>query len=179
MAIRVKFELPFFNIQVKQAMKKTIQLLSAVALTVTASYALAGTDNDEIRQRIQDRMNSVNSQQQQGGTNYQPTAESQKRFQERLNSVQDAAKALAKEAKDNDDTEANPVCEVVLCMFGKLKGASQSECKSAEKKYFDIIVKKRGKIRWGQTAKKRLDLLNDCPSPENDAINKKFGKVLG
>ena len=179
MAIRVKFELPFFNIQVKQAMKKTIQLLSAMALTVTASYALAGTDNDEIRQRIQDRMNSVNSQQQQGGTNYQPTAESQQRFQERLNSVQDAAKALAKEAKDNDDTEENPICEVVLCMFGKLKGASQSECKSAEKKYFDILVKRRGKIRWGETAKKRLEMLDSCPSPENDAINKKFGKILG
>lgn len=72
---------------------------------------------------------------------------------------------------------ASDACEVVLCMFGKLKGENPSECKAAQKKYFSIQVKKKGKFKASRTAKERLKFLNKCPSPENNNINKKFGTM--
>lgn len=74
---------------------------------------------------------------------------------------------------------AADACEVVLCMYGKMVGKSQSECRSAEKDYFKIQVKKKGKFKAGKTADARLAFLNQCPSPENSKINKKFGKLRG
>lgn len=78
--------------------------------------------------------------------------------------------------------QATDACETVLCMWGKLKGASQSECSSAEKAYFKIIKKKKGKIKWSRTASARQDFLDSCPSADSGAtkkINDKFGKVRG
>lgn len=107
------------------------------------------------------------------------TPEAQQRFNDRLKSVEGASKAQAAKAAEGADG-GNPACEVVLCMFGKLMGASQSECKSAEKAYFSILVfGKKGRIDWGGTASERMGLLNGCPSPENGNINKAFGKVFG
>lgn len=139
---------------------------SEQAETTSAADRLQGKGiTAESKQQMLDRMNNI-------------TPEEKERLNERFSAVQAASKAQADKASE-DDEDANPTCKVVLCMFGKLKGASQSECKSAEKEYFDIIVKKKGKIRWSQTAKERLNFLNSCPSPENDNINKKFGKLLG
>jgi methionyl-tRNA formyltransferase len=120
---------------------------------------------EQAQQRILQRMNNI-------------SPEDQQRLNERFKAVEAASKAQAEKASEGAE-EPNPVCEVVLCLFGKMSGASQSECKSAEKKYFSIIKKKKGKIRWSDTAKERLNFLNGCPSPENDKINDKFGKILG
>jgi len=121
--------------------------------------------SEEDQQRILDRMKNI-------------SIEDQQRINQRFSDVQPASKAQADKASEGSE-KANPACEVVLCMFGKMKGSSPSQCKSAEKKYFSILSKKKGKIRWDRTARDRLNFLNKCPSPENDAINKKFGRVLG
>jgi len=118
----------------------------------------------EDKQRILDRRNNI-------------PPEDKQRLNQRYLDVQAASKAEAEKAS-KDAEKANPACKVVLCMFGKLKGVNPAECKSAEKEYFGIIAKKRKKIRWDRTAAARLNFLNKCPSPENDAINKKFGRVL-
>lgn len=78
---------------------------------------------------------------------------------------------------------AGDPCKTVLCMFGKLTGNSGgSECTSAEQDYFDIIVKKKGKIKWSETADRRGGFLNSCPGSDqgpNKLINDKFGKLRG
>lgn len=68
-------------------------------------------------------------------------------------------------------------CEVVLCMFGMLSGTNPSECSSAVRKYFSINVFSKRGFNPAKTAAKRLNLLNQCPSPENGNINAKFGTV--
>lgn len=75
-------------------------------------------------------------------------------------------------------------CKMALCMWGRFTGDSGgSECKSAEKKYFKIIVyRKKHKISWGSTAKKRLQALNSCAGADpsyNKKINDKFGRKKG
>lgn len=75
---------------------------------------------------------------------------------------------------------AADACEVVLCMYGKMVGKSQSECRSAEKSYFKIIKKKKGKFKSGRTATARLNFLNQCSTADGattKAINNKFGKM--
>ena len=78
------------------------------------------------------------------------------------------------------DTDA---CTVTLCMFGKLTGNSGgSECKSAEKKFFSIEVKKRGKFKPGPTFDARKEFLGGCEGSDpafSDKIMDKFGKVRG
>jgi hypothetical protein len=77
---------------------------------------------------------------------------------------------------------ANDPCEVTLCMWGAVSGVRPSECSSSYKKYFSIIYKKRGKIRWDQTASAREQYLNQCPSADRSSIKmiqSKFGKSLG
>ena len=74
---------------------------------------------------------------------------------------------------------AADACEIVLCMYGKMVGKNPSECRSAQKDYFSIIATKKGKFSPSRTAKARLKQLNKCPSPENSAINSKFGRLRG
>lgn len=78
------------------------------------------------------------------------------------------------------DTDA---CTVTLCMFGKLTGNSGgSECSSAEKKFFSIEVKKRGKFKPGPTFDARKEFLGECSGSDpaySDKIMDKFGKVRG
>lgn len=78
---------------------------------------------------------------------------------------------------------ASDPCKTVLCMFGKLTGNSGGgECSSAEQDYFDILVKKHGKVNWSKTATARGDFLNSCPGADkgpNKKINDTFGKVFG
>lgn len=79
----------------------------------------------------------------------------------------------------SNTASAADACEIVLCMFGKLSGNSQSECREAEKEYFSIVTKKKGKFSPSRTARDRMKQLDKCPSPENDAINDKFGRLRG
>ena len=75
------------------------------------------------------------------------------------------------------DTDA---CSVTLCMFGKLTGNSGgSECKSAEKKFFSIQVKKKGKFKPDATQDARRQFVNQCPAGDGwgDKIADKYGKV--
>lgn len=78
---------------------------------------------------------------------------------------------------------ADDPCEVTLCLWGKLNGASQSECSSAERKFFDIVKKKKGSFRPDKTFNARKKFLNqECPagnvaSKYTDKIMGKFGKV--
>ncbi|WP_232925293.1 TrbM/KikA/MpfK family conjugal transfer protein [Pseudomonas corrugata] len=72
---------------------------------------------------------------------------------------------------------------MTLCMFGRLTGNSGgSDCKSAEKEYFAIQKKKKGKIKWNATAEARLNKMNSCPTADRGKtkeINNKFGKARG
>nr|WP_241000832.1 TrbM/KikA/MpfK family conjugal transfer protein [Pseudomonas viridiflava] len=78
---------------------------------------------------------------------------------------------------------AKDPCKTVLCMFGMFTGNSGgSECKSAEQEYFSIVVKKKGKIRWSDTANARHEYLDSCPQADRGItkeINDKFGKTSG
>ena len=78
---------------------------------------------------------------------------------------------------------AKDPCKVVLCMFGRFTGNSGgSECSSAEREYFSILVKKHGNIKWSRTSSARQDYLDSCPGADRGytkKINDKFGKVRG
>jgi hypothetical protein len=73
-------------------------------------------------------------------------------------------------------------CKRALCMFGLLMGENDSTCSSAINSYFSILVWKRGKVKWSQTADKRMSALNSCPGADPDKmknVNDKFGKLWG
>jgi hypothetical protein len=78
---------------------------------------------------------------------------------------------------------AKDPCKTVLCMYGRFTGSSGgSECNTPEQDYFDILVKKHGKVNWGKTSTLREEFLNSCPGADNGInkkINDKFGKVMG
>lgn len=78
---------------------------------------------------------------------------------------------------------AKDPCKAVLCLFGKLTGNSGgSECSGAELDYFSILIKRKGKIKWSQTASAREQFLNSCSAADkgvNKKINGKFGRVFG
>ncbi|MFA7903362.1 TrbM/KikA/MpfK family conjugal transfer protein [Pseudomonas parafulva] len=78
--------------------------------------------------------------------------------------------------------QAGDPCATVLCMFGKLKGAGVVEgCEGPVADYFNIVKKKKGKIRLDRTANARQSFLDSCPAADSDKtkeINKKFGKVI-
>lgn len=77
---------------------------------------------------------------------------------------------------------AKDPCATVLCMWGKLQGAGVVDnCSGPVADYFDIVKKKKGKIKLSQTADARQSFLNSCPTADNKAtkkINAKFGKVI-
>ena len=80
---------------------------------------------------------------------------------------------------------AGKPCNVTLCLWEKMNGQSSDECKSPEKQFFNIVKKKKGSIRWGQTFNARKDFLNEeCPakygaSEHVEKVLNKFGKVKG
>lgn len=78
---------------------------------------------------------------------------------------------------------AEDSCKSVLCLYGKLPGNNGgSACSGAEQAYFDILVKKHGKIKWSDTASQRGKFLNSCDGADpsyTKKINDKFGKLLG
>jgi len=78
--------------------------------------------------------------------------------------------------------QAKEPCATVLCMWGKLKGAGVVEnCDGPVADYFNIVKKKKGKIKLSQTANARQSFLDSCPKADPSAtksINNKFGKVI-
>lgn len=74
-------------------------------------------------------------------------------------------------------------CKSVFCLYGKAVGSSGgSECRSAEKDFFNILKKKKRGIRWDQTFDARKAFLNQCSTADPAAISKimsKFGRVRG
>ncbi|HDQ4405534.1 TPA: killer protein, partial [Pseudomonas aeruginosa] len=74
-------------------------------------------------------------------------------------------------------------CGMVLCLGGRILGSSGgSECSSYEKKYFKIIVTKKGKFSPSRTAAKRNQELNKCPGADAGIVSKigdRFGGVRG
>ncbi|MGE1284255.1 conjugal transfer protein (plasmid) [Escherichia coli] len=72
------------------------------------------------------------------------------------------------------NANASDPCASVLCLYGKAVGqGGGSECRSAEKDFFNILKKKKGSIRWS---------LNQCSTADPAAISKimsKFGRVKG
>ncbi|EEX7427893.1 conjugal transfer protein [Escherichia coli] len=78
---------------------------------------------------------------------------------------------------------ASDPCASVLCLYGKVIGSGGgSECKSAEKDFFNIIKKKKGSIRWSKTFDARKAFLNQCTTADPAAISKimsKFGRSWG
>lgn len=74
-------------------------------------------------------------------------------------------------------------CGMVLCLGGRILGGSGgSECSSYEKKYFNIIVKKKGKFSASRTAKERDKELKKCAGGDSQIVSKigdKFGGVRG
>lgn len=75
------------------------------------------------------------------------------------------------------------VCEVVICMYGKVTGNSPSECNSAERQFFSInAFKKKGRFDPTKTADMRRALLVRCSGadPKDIAeIISSFGKIRG
>ena len=78
---------------------------------------------------------------------------------------------------------ADSPCASVLCLYGKAVGqGGGSECRSAEKDFFNILKKKKGNIRWSKTFDARKAFLNQCSTADPAAISKimsKFGKIKG
>ncbi|EAZ5967286.1 kikA from plasmid origin [Salmonella enterica] len=74
-------------------------------------------------------------------------------------------------------------CEVVLCMYGKATDNSGgSECRSAEKAFFNIVKKNKHGFLPNHTLNARKAFLGECPSADPESVNKilsKFGKVRG
>ncbi|EAS2000297.1 kikA from plasmid origin [Salmonella enterica] len=74
-------------------------------------------------------------------------------------------------------------CEVVLCMYGKATGNSDgSECRSAEKAFFNIVKKNKHGFLPNHTLNARKAFLGECPSADPESINKilsKFGRKRG
>lgn len=74
-------------------------------------------------------------------------------------------------------------CEVVLCMYGKATGNSGgSECRSAERAFFNIVKKNKHGFLPDHTLNARKALLDECSAADPEAVNKilsAFGKVKG
>ena len=74
-------------------------------------------------------------------------------------------------------------CEVVLCMYGKATGNNEgSECRSAERTFFNIIKKDKHGFLPNHTLNARKDFLGECASADPEAVNKilsRFGRARG
>lgn len=74
-------------------------------------------------------------------------------------------------------------CGMVLCLGGRILGGSGgSQCSSYEKKYFSIIVTKKGKFSPSRTAKERDKQLKKCVGGDSNIVSKigdKFGGARG
>ena len=70
------------------------------------------------------------------------------------------------------NANASDPCASVLCLYGKAVGqGGGSECRSAEKDFFNILKKKKGSIRWSKTFDARKAFLNQCSTADPAAIS--------
>lgn len=80
-------------------------------------------------------------------------------------------------------TYAADPCKSAMCLYGKAVGqGGGSECRSAEKDFFNILKKKKGSIRWSKTFDARKAFLNQCSTADPASISKimsKFGRTRG
>jgi hypothetical protein len=78
---------------------------------------------------------------------------------------------------------AKDPCATVLCLWGKLQGKGVVDnCADPVSDYFAIVVKKKGKIKWSDTANERQKFLNSCPAADQGKakqINNAFGRLSG
>ena len=77
-------------------------------------------------------------------------------------------------------------CKVAFCMYGKATGNSGgSECKSAERDFFNIVKKNKHGFLPNHTKDARKAFLNECPDNGEGGSNQsmisqiisKYGKV--
>ena len=78
---------------------------------------------------------------------------------------------------------ASDPCASVLCLYGKAIGSGGgSECKSAEKDFFNIIKKNKHGFLPDHTADARKSFLLECDSADPAIISQiisKFGRMRG
>lgn len=78
---------------------------------------------------------------------------------------------------------SDDACGMVLCLGGRILGGNGgSACSSYEKKYFSIIVTKKGKFNPSRTATKRDSELKKCAGGDRGIISKigrRFGGARG
>ncbi|WGO82270.1 TrbM/KikA/MpfK family conjugal transfer protein [Arsenophonus apicola] len=82
----------------------------------------------------------------------------------------------------NEKIDSNDPCTVVLCMYGKLQGNNQSECRRAVRKFFSLRKFGSHGFRPWKTFIKRKDFLNGCPTADPAVVSdimKQFGKMRG
>lgn len=80
-------------------------------------------------------------------------------------------------ASDEDDA-----CGAILCLAGKMKGASGgNQCRPSLTRYFQIEVKHHGDFSPERTAERRLDFLKQCPDASGTAeqVNSRYGTRRG
>lgn len=83
---------------------------------------------------------------------------------------------LTNTAIANDDT--NPACAMVICLSATGGGEA---CQDAKDQFFDIVVKKHGKIKIGRTIAKRKDKLNSCDGAETSDVERiiaRYGAII-
>ncbi|HGJ5891353.1 MAG TPA: hypothetical protein ACHBZA_08470 [Arsenophonus apicola] len=81
-----------------------------------------------------------------------------------------------------EKVDADDPCTVVLCMYGKLQGNTQSECRRAVRKFFSLRKFDSHGFRPWKTFIKRNDFLNGCPTADPAVVSdimKQFGKLRG
>lgn len=92
-----------------------------------------------------------------------------------------AAALLCLSAGVSTPAFAADLCEVVLCMAGKVLGQSGgSECSSAEKSFFNIVKKNKHGFLPSHTADARKALISQCKEADPATIASiisKFGRV--
>lgn len=67
-------------------------------------------------------------------------------------------------------------------VYMEKQSGKESECRSAEKDFFNILKKKKGSIRWSKTFDARKAFLNQCSTADPAVISKimsKFGRIRG
>ncbi|HHH1032311.1 TPA: TrbM/KikA/MpfK family conjugal transfer protein [Yersinia enterocolitica] len=78
---------------------------------------------------------------------------------------------------------AADACEIVLCLYGKTTGNSGgSECRSAERAFFNIVKKNKHGFLPNHTLNVRKAFLGECASADPEAVNKilsRFGRARG
>lgn len=84
----------------------------------------------------------------------------------------------------NQKADPNDPCTIVMCMAGKVMGASGgSDCNDAIKNFFAITsFKKHHRFNPGATASMRKRLLGKCSSAGASTISgiiSKFGRIRG